>query len=166
MWNIPLLKLQSGSKPRTFRTHRRHWEMLEYSMDTCHPKKRERRNLQFTFKTSLSSPSSCLAGVKHLFPAKIFIEPLLYAYLLGSWSSLQTLAPLTMQIKTVKRSQENNAKSHRDQALDFSSVHRHFVALSLLFFFFLLYFFLLSNDHIPTHYMFYLFILFILCVSR
>ena len=33
-------------------------------------------------------------------------------------------------------------------------------------FFFLLYFFLLSNDHIPTHYMFYLFILFILCVSR
>ena len=44
----------------------------------------EFKNLQFTFKTSLSSPSSCLAGVKHLFPTKIFIEPLLYAYLLGS----------------------------------------------------------------------------------
>ena len=42
------------------------------------------KNLQFTFKTSLSSPSSCLAGVKHLFPAKIFIKPLLYAYVLGS----------------------------------------------------------------------------------
>lgn len=46
------------------------------------------KNLQFTFKTSLSSPSSCLAGVKHLFPAKIFIEPLLYAYLLGSCSTI------------------------------------------------------------------------------
>ena len=127
----------------------------------------EFKNLQFTFKTSLSSPSSCLAGVKHLFPAKIFIEPLLYAYLLGSWSSLQTLAPLTMQIKTVKRSQENNAKSHRDQALDFSSVHRHFVALSLLFFFSCFIFFCLAVTTFPHIICFtYLSCLFSVCHAR
>lgn len=57
MWNIPLLKLQSGSKPRTFRTHRRCWGMLEYSMDTCHLKKRERRSLNSRI---------CMLPLKHL----------------------------------------------------------------------------------------------------
>lgn len=138
MWNIPLLKLQSGSKPRMFRTHRRHWGMLEYSMDTCHLKKRERtlnsRICSLPFKhpchhhhPALHVQSTCM------FPAKIFIEPLLYAYMLGPGSSRQALASLTTQIRTVKSGGWSKV-TVTDWALDFPSPHRHFLAPSLLYF--------------------------------
>lgn len=81
MWNIPLLKLQPESKPRTFRTHRGHWRMLEYSMDNCHLKKRKRRNLNsricnLPLKHRSHPPYSCLACVK---PFEVLFKSIYWA---------------------------------------------------------------------------------------
>lgn len=94
MWNIPLLKLQSEYKPRTFRTHRQHWGMLEYSMATCHLKKRERRSLNsriaiYLENIILITPRACKESTLMLH-SKILIESLAslpYAYMQDPESS-------------------------------------------------------------------------------
>lgn len=143
MWNIPLLKLQSESKPRTFRTHRGHWGMLEYSMDTCHLKKRERRNLNsrignLPLKHRSHPPYSCFACVK---PFEVLFKNIYWApsTRLHAGTSRWTLTPLTTRSRAVWRDHATDPKPHRkflstchSSKIDLPFPHRYFMSPSLL----------------------------------